>query len=335
MATGFTAMMGLGIVSTLGWVVVLGFLALFWGLLTHATLMVTGGCSYSLGRTCSSILYSGGTLAICAIPCLGYNCLIYFAFIWWVVSATLMVMAAQRVSGLRASLATIWPPCTLVIVFILAYASLVLGVGAGTVATGPMNVAIAANAPGARPALTNLANSLLGARHSHRPGTPSALPESLFDLDWGRGVPSLEFAELVTGNQMLEVEVVPGKDGFDFSELSGRPLDRALKQLKASSVRGDGFERVGALVYCLPGFYGVPDGAATADLWLVAFVEFQGSLSNNMGFPLTLYVVTLDGTTMSFPPTQSLLLAEDANRAEHGLPSISEAIDAAIELVSD
>lgn len=328
------AMLGFGFVWILGWVFALGFLSLIWGLLTHATLIVTGGCSYSLGRTCSSIVYSSGTLAMCAIPCVGYNCLIYMALIWWVVSATLMVMSGQRVSGFRASLATLWPPAMIVMLLIGVYGYLIFGGLAASRMAGsgggpPFMTTV--NSLQSQTTLTNLVDRLELLRDRNNQEVRMPWPETLFDLDWGRADSSFELAQLVSGGDLLNVDIVPGKDSFDFSALSGRPLDRALKQLEASSERGDGFQRIGALVYCLPGSAVEVDHDVVDGLWVLAWV------ASSMDMSPTLVVVTTDGSIMSFfadEAIQSALVAEDANRAEFGLGPIADAVRNAMKSVS-
>ena len=100
----------------IGWVIVLALsstlgLLVLWPMVTHAMLRVTGGCRYSIDRTIQAVSYSAGANLLAVVPCLGP----YLGAIWWVVSATLMVQAGQRVSGRRATLAVLTLPGLLAI----------------------------------------------------------------------------------------------------------------------------------------------------------------------------------------------------------------------------
>ena len=107
-----TVYSGLGVTALFiaGGVVAVLVFSTIWGLLTHLTLLMTGGAAHPLSRTLSAVYMSSGTLAIQGVPCVGPYCLGYVVVIWWIISAILMVMRGQRVSGLRASLAVLWPP---------------------------------------------------------------------------------------------------------------------------------------------------------------------------------------------------------------------------------
>jgi hypothetical protein len=80
-----------------------------WCVMTHAILLMCGGCSFTLKRTMQSIVYSGGASLVNIVPCLGGIA----GTVWWIVSAINMVAKAQRVSGKKASLAVLGPPILL------------------------------------------------------------------------------------------------------------------------------------------------------------------------------------------------------------------------------
>ncbi len=84
------------------------------GLVTHGLLRLTGATAHGLGRTYQALCYSTGANIVSAIPCVGY----YVGWIWWVVSAVLMVKEAQRVHGLRATIAVLTTPVLAVAGFI-------------------------------------------------------------------------------------------------------------------------------------------------------------------------------------------------------------------------
>lgn len=76
------------------------------GLVTHGLLRLTGKTSAGIGRTYQAIGFSSGANAISLIPCLGQ----YFGWIWWLVSAVVMVKVGQKVHGGRAALAVLTLP---------------------------------------------------------------------------------------------------------------------------------------------------------------------------------------------------------------------------------
>ena len=93
-------------------------LMFLWTGATHLILRLIARPAAGLGRTFQAICYASGANIISAIPCLG----VYFGWIWWVVSAVLMVKEGQKVSGARASLAVLAFPATALVVGIGLYA---------------------------------------------------------------------------------------------------------------------------------------------------------------------------------------------------------------------
>lgn len=89
--------------------VVLGGLFL-WTAASHVLLRLTGRTDQGMGRTCEALCYSSAANIFTGIPCLG----LYFGWIWWLVSAVLMVKQGQRVHGGRAAFAVLTPPLTVV-----------------------------------------------------------------------------------------------------------------------------------------------------------------------------------------------------------------------------
>jgi hypothetical protein len=94
MATGL-AVMVVGLVAA-------GALAIaVWGFLIHGILRMTGETSSGIGRTYQAMCYSSACVAPAAVPCLGIY-LYPVGWVWWAVSAALMVREAQKISTGRA-----------------------------------------------------------------------------------------------------------------------------------------------------------------------------------------------------------------------------------------
>ncbi len=111
--TGFALFAG----GILFWVILLA----VWGLVVHGILRITGGCAHSIGRTYQALCYSAGTLAPLGIPCVGPYCGTYIVWIWWVVSAILMITEGQRVNGCRATLAVLTMPIIMAVLLFGGY----------------------------------------------------------------------------------------------------------------------------------------------------------------------------------------------------------------------
>ena len=92
MAIGVAAAFGLTIVGIA-----------VWGLVTHTLLFMTGTTDRPIRRTYDALCYSTGANAGSAIPCVGF----YLGWIWWLVSAIVMVKESQRVGGWRAALSVL------------------------------------------------------------------------------------------------------------------------------------------------------------------------------------------------------------------------------------
>lgn len=83
-------------------------MALLWGLIAHAILVMTGPTEHRLGGTFQAICYSSAADIIKVVPC--FNVYFFWAgWIWWAVSATMMLQERQQVKGWRACLATLLP----------------------------------------------------------------------------------------------------------------------------------------------------------------------------------------------------------------------------------
>ncbi|MEZ6234515.1 MAG: Yip1 family protein [Phycisphaerales bacterium] len=86
-----------------------------WAVIAHVLLKITGKTAGGFRGTMLALYYASGANFITAVPCVGFM----FGWIWWSVSATLMLTQFQRVGGLRATLAGVLPP--LAIVFALFF----------------------------------------------------------------------------------------------------------------------------------------------------------------------------------------------------------------------
>jgi len=86
-------------------------LILIWPMTAHLTLRWTGGCKHPIDRTFHAFAYSAGANALSAVPCVGP----LLGWVWWVISAGIMLAFGQKVHGLRAALAVAILPLLLVV----------------------------------------------------------------------------------------------------------------------------------------------------------------------------------------------------------------------------
>lgn len=80
-----------------------------WLLATHGLLLITGRKAGGLELTFQAMGYSSGANVFSAVPFLGW----YFGWIWWLISAVLMVKERQKIGGGRAAFAVLTPPLTI------------------------------------------------------------------------------------------------------------------------------------------------------------------------------------------------------------------------------
>ncbi|MCP3906317.1 MAG: hypothetical protein GY715_22065 [Planctomycetes bacterium] len=88
---------------------------LIWPMVAHLALRITGGTEQGLDRTIQAIGYSAGANVISAVPCFG----MYIGWLWWLVSATVMVQTAHRVSPGRAALSVLAAPLLAIVTVIV------------------------------------------------------------------------------------------------------------------------------------------------------------------------------------------------------------------------
>jgi hypothetical protein len=92
----------MAVVAVIAAIVLLAFVAL-WGCTTHGLLRLLARPAGGIGRTYQAICFSSGANVATALPCLG----VYVGWIWWLISAVLMVKEGQEVRGGRAALAVL------------------------------------------------------------------------------------------------------------------------------------------------------------------------------------------------------------------------------------
>ena len=119
-----------------------------WGPVTHGVLCLTGRTTSGIRHTCHATFYSSGANVFTAVPIVG----IFVGWIWWFVSAILMVKETQKVHALRASVALLVLP-GLTVAALVWLTPVLLPSGSGAGAAGCAGAAFAIEVGKAPPPL--------------------------------------------------------------------------------------------------------------------------------------------------------------------------------------
>jgi hypothetical protein len=297
---------GMFLASWLGMVIVIA----IWGLVAHAVLLLTGGAEHSVGRTYQAICYSSGANALMAIPCVGLYMSLSPSWIWWVVSATLMVRAGQRVHGGRAALAVLTFPALMlagVITLVIMISSLAGGRMVATPTTNPAVLSQSVAAQSMADALTAFCR-----QHNGRP------PGHAIELVHGNYLHSVDAFLVSKAETRGSLVPLGGRTLGSFPELSLEEENQVVKAATAGLPPRPVAHRLGDFVFTYHGFN--PD-SADRNLWL--FIIWPDAATGG-GAPEEMVVVGLRGGTWAFPTAAlpAYLGQQNALRARYGLPPL-------------
>lgn len=278
-----------------------------WWLLVHGLLVMTGAATAPLERTGHAIFYSVGANALKAVPC---DCGGMAGWIWWMVSASLMVQTAHRCSGLRASL-------------IVIVASLLTN---GLVIVGTMVAALApVGGLGAFvPQTTAAANGsevvrLATAIRSHAAVHGGEGPRHALELALD-GVSGLTAGSFISASSATLEDDVPLGEGTlaDFMLLPPNRARGVVESAAAALPADVVAHRVGDFVFT---YHGADLSAADPALWtVIAWPEGTASTS----FSTKVAIGRADGSIELMPAAMfpSALVAQNAYRRGKQLPPL-------------
>ena len=238
----------LGMAAAFGGFAVGGFLfvsvfMLLTGLVAHGLLRMTGRTASTMGRTLHAVCYSAGANVGSAVPCLG----LYFGWIWWLVSAVLMVREGQRVHGGRAALAVLTTPVLGLAAFI---AWIVVSAFSATT-----NFAMTGTAP-----TQTVLNGLLEYADER-----NELPEHAIQLVVGGFVTG--FGLVATGSDTFEEDVPVADTNLNkFTKLPSEDESKAVQAAIDALPAGTIAHRLGDFVFT---YHGIDLANADPGLWLV------------------------------------------------------------------
>jgi len=324
---------GAGGVGTMG--AMMGFILVssivgmwLWGLLAHVILKLTGRTSGSMRHTYLALYYSAGANTLSAIPCMGFM----FGWIWWMISAAMMLKETQRVSGLRASAAALVPPMLvvggLVAIWIYFIGAMVVvagrtaGTGPGFTVPGPntgnavvMSADARANAAQVRDAIVARASAIMGRFPAH-PAELVAFHLIEPSLVLGGGVSrSTDETAKVGGQSLRDLELLP----------PGERLEAFQRAIAAERRDGDApARRLGDLVLPLMGTATI-DQARELRLWVLIIAEDPEPalvLPNVVAF----WAIHVDGDAILVGPADAAgqLALQNAARAQANLPALPD-----------
>lgn len=290
--------MGVGWVATL-----IG--AAIWGLATHGLLRMTGGTEHSLRRTYQAICYSSGAFTATAVPCIGQ----YLGWVWWLVSAVLMVREAHQVRGGRAAFVTLTPPVILVVGFFALYMGFVtLVMVAGTAARGPFGTA------------TQDAQTVLDGLRASMVAGGGAGPAHAGELLAGG---PLSPAAFVDGSSLTGIGDVPLGNGtlMDYFTMAPAVRQASIQAEAAALPSAVVAHRLGDFVFT---HHGIDLDTADPGLWLVIL-----SPDPDINPPGTgrFAAGRADGTVLAVSSHEemlALLQAQNALRGAAGLPPLPD-----------
>jgi predicted Zn finger-like uncharacterized protein len=302
---GSTAVMaGIG----LGFVLAL---ILVGGAITHGILRMTGPTHAGLSRTYQAMSLSSGANIVSAIPCLGG----YFGWIWWLISAVLMVRSGQKVSGGRAALAVLTVPL-LSIGIVLGLAVWSVSVAMTQVAAGGFTATIARDeARAVYDALKAYANEHNGIGPAH-------------GVELLAGDYALLSAELVQNADTLAAHPIGDTSLAGFDDLPPLQKDRAVAGAIAGLPQNVIAHRVGDCVFT---YHGINFNTADQRLWAMVWCPGPPPSTQPATFTATQpaypthVAVRLDGTTDWINPYSTHQLAlQNRIRAENGLAPLPD-----------
>ena len=273
-----------------------------WGLATHALLRMTGPTHGSIRRTYDALCYSAGANIGTAIPCVGF----YFGWIWWLISATVMVKESQRVRGWRAALSVLAFPIGSIATVMGLYGWFFVSVFSG---------------PGFGAEVSDETSAVSAAIMAYAEEFPDKELKHAIELV---AADYLATTELVASASMTAEEDVPigGITLDQFSVLPEPERLKAVREAVATIPEGAVAHRCGDFVFV---HHGIDLNACDPRLWIV--VWSQNPDSGFTSFSKTRAAIgRCDGTVVEFgiDDLPARLTEQNAIRTELNLPPIPD-----------
>jgi hypothetical protein len=272
-----------------------------WGLVVHGLLRLTGPTRGGRAETARAIYLSSGANAVSAVPCLG----VYVGWIWWLVSAVLMVRTAQRVSAARAVFSVAAPPLAAIVVTGLAYTLLMIRL----VSSGAFLPPVAQTQPADVGAVVS---ALVEYADEHEGRGPRHVAELLWT---GRLLPVDLFAD---GSEGKAARLrIAGSTAGQWESLPAPLRHNAIERIARTQPPAPAVYRCGDYVFT----YGGVDFRGEAEAW---WIVIQWPADAPLEGSETVRVGTHQGDVLEIPADEFTAAWEEQNalRLKHGLPAL-------------
>lgn len=291
------------------------FYAAIWGLATHGLLRLGGVAHGGMGRTMQAICYSSGANICTAVPCFGQ----YFGWIWWLVSAVLMVKDGQKVSGGRASFAVLTFPVLSILTVVGLYVWLIFY---SLNAAGAMMAGQAGN-----PMVMVEAQAMATALNDWREDNGAWPTHAVELVDDGYLTDEWDY---VTSMSMTTPMDVPLGDGglHEIATANAARRARLVNAAKADLPEDVIAHRLGDFVFT---YHGMATPPPDPSLWIVVQIpdpDADPSVASGGSWPQQhmAYAVDANGVVTTFPAANAAMNLAQQNRvrARNGLPMLPD-----------
>lgn len=276
-------------------------MALLWGLSAHAILAWTGPTEHGLKGTYQAICYASAADIVKSVPCLG-TYFFWLGWIWWAISATLMVHERQQVKGWRACLAVLLPlglvGAALIGLFVLLiYSVMQASTGMASLQMSRQNV-------------TSMGQAILD-----REASTGAFPTHMLQMLADDTLDEIDFIE----SPMTQPMNVPIglKTLNDWPLLTQQEQALLLQDVLDAQPADVIAHRFGDYVFT---YHGLDPDADDGDLWIV-IASPNPSIRNWTMTPEEVIVMSLDGTVRSLDEMElaNEIDLQNVLREAHGL----------------
>lgn len=285
-----------------------------WILITHAFLRLTGGAEHTLRATALSILYTSGAYLPNLIPCVNY-----VSWLWWPITAGIMLKDMQRVSTWRAIFATLLAPILTAAAIVLTYTAFVAW------AFSMQNAAVAPGATSARASASGAQMSIAiwSALNTHADATGAYPKHALLTLANG----DLQPDTLIHSRTRTALPDIPaGNFTLDVFEYFTPEARRKLAQDVADAMPDDAVaHRLGDVVFTYHGF----NPGADPNLWVAIITPDPDANPGQSEISALIWSSLASGSVETFHAEQfeQALQRQNTRRATHGLPPLPHPSD--------
>ena len=302
----FFGIAGIGVAILLVSVVLGSFIFIgLWGLLIHGLLRLTGPLEQGIGRTYQALCYSAGTSVFNILFFCGGQ---YVSYIWWIVSATIMIKDGHKVHGGRATFAVLSLPLLFIVTIIVGYGFLFFSLLSGSGGFGP----------GFNDRTVGMTTNIITYASANNGSGPEHAVQFVSDY----GLSGMDYVSRQSPSVGADVPVadltLTDYEGMNAEEKQSASL--AVAESMPADVIA---HRLGDFVFT---YHGIDLNQADPGLWVV-ILSFDPDVQSSGSSQIIITVGLADRSTMDLPATTFLtvdLPQQNALRASFGLPPLPD-----------